>query len=673
MNFEEKNRRILIVDDMESIHDDVRAILTYSESNDKLSALEESVLGTKSTPNVSIPYEIDSSFQGEEGFERVTNALAEGRPYALAIVDIRMPPGWDGVKTIEKIREIDPNMQIAICSAFSDYSWQAIHDKFGTNDWLLRFRKPFDLAEIQQFACFMTEKWNLAKRAALKLNELETMVKAHARQLRDANAELATQNGSLADANRQLSREIEARRLADERIRHIAFHDTLTELPNRALFMERLNECIERSKRQPDYILAVLFTDIDDFKSVNDSLGHRAGDQLLSQIASQMTRSMRSMRDSVRPNHDTVARLGGDEFVILLDGLQDSDGAVGVAKRIQEAVCKPFVVEHREFVPSISIGIAVGRNEYDDAVEIMRDADTALYHAKEQGKGRVEVFDQSMRSRVLERLDLENDLGRAIVGNQFVVHYQPIVSLIDGSVCSLEALVRWQHPTRGLLMPDSFLAAAEESHVIEAIGEHVLEEATYQLSIWRDRFPLARNMAVTVNLSACQLVGHRLVKLVDHCLNRYKLDPSSLKLELTESTMMSNLAMARIVVEAISARGVEIYLDDFGTGYSSLSMLHTLPFAALKLDHGFISHLVDDIECQTTVQAMVMLAKNRNMRLIAEGIETYEQLAILQELECELGQGYFFSRPVPPQALAALLASGSCYSVASRELVTGAV
>ena len=300
MNLNEKNRRILIVDDMKSIHDDVRAILAYSESNDKLSELEASVLGTKSTPSVSIPYEIDSSFQGEDGFKRVANALEEGRPYALAIVDIRMPPGWDGIKTIEKIREIDPSVQIAICSAYSDYSWQSIHDRFGTNDWLLRFRKPFDLAEIQQFACFMTEKWNLAQQASLKVCELETMVEERACQLRDANAVLAIQNDSLADANQRLSREVEARGLADERIRHIAFHDALTELPNRAFFMERLNECIERSKRQPDYILAVLFTDMDDFKSVNDSLGHRAGDQLLSQIASQMTRSMRSLRD-LRP------------------------------------------------------------------------------------------------------------------------------------------------------------------------------------------------------------------------------------------------------------------------------------------------------------------------------------------------------------------------------------
>ena len=368
-----------------------------------------------------------------------------------------------------------------------------------------------------------------------------------------------------------------------------------------------------------------------------------------------------------------MARLGGDEFVILLDGLQDSDSAVGVAKRIQEMISRPFVVEHREFVPSISIGVAVGRSEYDDAIEIMRDADTALYHAKEQGKGQVAVFNQSMRTQVLERLDLESDLARAIESNQFVVHYQPIVSLIDGSLCSLEALVRWQHPTRGFLMPSSFLAAAEESRVIEAIGERVLEEATCQLSLWHDRFPLARRVAVTVNLSACQLVGHRLLKLIDRCLKHYNLQPGSLKLELTESMMMTNLATARNVVEAITARGIEIYLDDFGTGFSSLSMLHTLPFAALKLDHGFVSHLVDDIECQTTIQAMVMLAKNRNMRLIAEGIETREQLVLLKDLGCELGQGYLFSRPVPPEALESLLKSGSCYSVANRQLAASAL
>ncbi|MEX0643088.1 MAG: EAL domain-containing protein [Pirellulales bacterium] len=673
MIIEEKNRRILIVDDMQSIHDDVRAILAYSESNDTLSKLEESLLGTKSTPNALIPYEIDSSFQGQDGLEQVSRALKEGRPYALAIVDIRMPPGWDGVTTIEKIREIDSNVQVAICSAYSDYSWQAIHERFGTNDWLLIFRKPFDLAEVQQFACSMTEKWNLARRASLKFDELETMVEEHARQLRAANTDLQTQNASLADANQRLSKEVEARRLADDRIQHMAFHDALTDLPNRAFLMDRLNECIERSKRELGYIFAVLFTDIDDFKTINDSMGHRVGDQVLSRIAAQMLRSMRTMQDSIRPVHDTVARLGGDEFMILLDDLHDPDNAANVAKRIQEAVCTPFALEFREIVPSISIGVAVGRNEYDEGVEIMRDADTALYHAKEQGKGRVAVFDQTMRTRVLDRLDLESDLRRAIEGNQFVVYYQPIVSLIDGSVPCLEALVRWQHPTRGLLLPDSFLPAAEESHLIEAISERVLDEASGQLSAWQARFPLARRMAVSVNLSACQLVGQRFVQWIDRCLIRHGLEPSSLKIELTESMMMTDLAAARRVIEAITSRGIEIYLDDFGSGYSSLSMLHTLPFAAIKLDRGFVSHLVDDVECQTTIQAMVMLAKNRNMRLIAEGIETSEQLVLLQDLECELGQGYFFSCPVPPQALEPLLASRSCYSVDSCELVAGAV
>ena len=239
MDYEKKNRRIIIVDDTASIHDDMCAILTYSESNHTLSELEESVLGRKSTPNASIHYEIDSSFQGKDGFERVENALEQGRPYALAIVGVRMPPGWDGIKTIEKMREIDPGLQIAICSAYSDYSWQSIHEKFGSNDWLMRFRKPFDLAEIQQFACFMTEKWNLAALASLKMDELETMVQEHARLLRNANAELAAQNASLADANQQLLREIEARGLADERIQYIAFHGSLTALPNRA-FLKRL-------------------------------------------------------------------------------------------------------------------------------------------------------------------------------------------------------------------------------------------------------------------------------------------------------------------------------------------------------------------------------------------------------------------------------------------------
>jgi diguanylate cyclase (GGDEF)-like protein len=667
MEYEAKNRRILVVDDTTSIHDDVRTILTYGKTDDKLSELEFAVLGTKSSGEAPIPYEIDSAYQGEEGFKLVSKALEAGRPYALAIVDVRMPPGWDGIQTVERMREIDPELQVAICTAYSDYSWQGLHEKFGTNDWLLIFKKPFDLAEVQQLACTMTEKWNLARQASMKLGELQGMVEEHARQLHIANEELQERNASLAEANDRLSEEMNARRLADERIRHIAFHDALTDLPNRTLLMERLNECIARSRQESDYLFAILFTDVDDFKIVNDSLGHRVGDQLLSQIASEMTRSMRTMSSSIRPSNDTVARLGGDEFVVLLDDIKCIDNVVDIAERIQKAVCRPLNVAHREIVPSISIGAAVSKHDYDDAVDIMRDADTALYHAKASGKGRVSLFDQAMRSRVLERVDLENDLWHAVSDKQFVVYYQPIVSLVDGKATNLEALLRWNHPTRGLLPPAAFIQVAEETGMIETIGEFVLEEVSRQLADWRLRLPDVQDLSVSLNLSACQLVSHNLVKQIDRCLKEYDLEPSSLKLELTETTMMDNLAMMKAVIDEITLRHIEIHLDDFGTGYSSLSILHTLPFTALKLDRSFVNNLGKDLECETTIQAIVMMARNRRIKLIAEGVETYEQVEMLRDLDCEYAQGYYFSRPVPPEQIELLLGSGGYYSVTGRE------
>lgn len=658
MDSPNKNRRILVVDDTASIHGDVRATLAIPSTDDALEQLEWEVLGTKSASSTAIEYEIDSAYQGQEGLERVSEALAEGRPYALAIVDIRMPPGWDGVETITRIREIDPHLQIAICSAYSDYSWQSIHERFGTNDWLLILKKPFDTAEVQQLACAMTEKWNLARQASLKIDELNKLVEEHARQLRIANAELEQRNSSLADTNQRLSQEMEARSLADARIRHIAYHDILTELPNRAYLMERLNDCIQRSQRRPDYVFALLFMDIDDFKLVNDSLGHRVGDQLLSQVASEMMRAMRTLESSLRPSQDTVARLGGDEFVILLDDIHHAEHALRIAQSIRERVCKRMLVGEREITPGISIGVAVCHHDYSDASDIMRDADTALYHAKAMGKGKVALFDQAMHSRVRERLDLENDLNIALEHDQLELYYQPIVSLDTGQLYCLEALVRWEHPGRGLLSPDVFLPVAEQTGQIEAVSQQILQEVTRQISEWQQAFPQFREVPVSVNLSASQVIDSNLIRQIEDCFETYQLQPRSLKLELTETVMMRNLAMAQKVVDELVARGVEFYLDDFGTGYSSLSILHTLPFGAIKLDRSFISNLEEDADRQTTVQVMVMLAEHRGIQLIAEGVENSKQLDILRALGCKYAQGFYFARPAPPQQLSHLFESG---------------
>jgi EAL domain-containing protein (putative c-di-GMP-specific phosphodiesterase class I) len=353
-----------------------------------------------------------------------------------------------------------------------------------------------------------------------------------------------------------------------------------------------------------------------------------------------------------------VSRLSGDEFVVLLDDVEGPEHALHIAERIREVVCQTVKVDQSELLPGISIGVAMSSGEYDDAIDILRDADTALYHAKDSGKCCVSLFDLNMRTQVTNRMNLESDLRRAIEEEQFVVYYQPIVSLLTGEIVSLEALVRWHHPVNGILSPDAFISVAEETGMIDAIGELVFRQALFQVGYWREMLPEAANLSVSINLSPRQLRNRRIVSIIDQCMRTTGFEPSALKLEITESAMMTDLAMVREIIEEISRLGVEFYLDDFGTGYSSLSILHTLPFTTIKLDRSFVSNLDNELESPTTIQAIVMLAKNGGVKLVAEGIETYEQMCHLRELDCEYGQGYFFSKPQPKREIEEMLHHG---------------
>jgi diguanylate cyclase (GGDEF)-like protein len=659
MNNHVKNRRILIVDDNEAIHADIRSILAPPKQNAELDQLTAALFDDSSPADaIAINYEIESAYQGQDGFEMVRKGLQENNHFALAIVDVRMPPGWDGIQTIQEMKKVDPLLQVAICTAYSDYSWQTILDKFGINDWLLILKKPFDVVEVKQLACSLTEKWNLTKRVSMRTVELEQSVEEHAQQLEIANAKLQEQVQSLAETNSHLSREMEARREADERIRHIAFHDALTGLPNRMLLSDRIGECIDRSKRQENYHFSLLYCDLDNFKIVNDSLGHRVGDQLLVHIGDRLRHALRTTTLNMRSGYDMVSRLSGDEFVILLDDVEGPEHALQIAERVREVVCQTVKVEQNELLPSISIGLAISNGEYDDATDLLRDADTALYHAKDSGKCCVSLFDMNMRTQVTNRMNLESDLRRAIEEEQFVVYFQPIVSLVTGEIVSLEALVRWQHPVRGILSPDAFISVAEETGMIDAIGEIVFRQAIDQVGHWREAICEAENLSVSINLSPRQLRNRKIVEVIADCLKQTGFDPAALKLEITESAMMTDLAMVRGIIEEITALGAEFYLDDFGTGYSSLSILHTLPFSTIKLDRSFVSNLDNELESPTTIQAIVMLAKNGGVRLVAEGIETYEQLCHLRELECEYGQGYYFSKPKPKREIEEILRKG---------------
>lgn|GEM_PF-831314 len=437
------------------------------------------------------------------------------------------------------------------------------------------------------------------------------------------------------------------RKRAEEQLQHNAFYDGLTDLPNWALFMDRLARALQRSKRYECYVAAVLLLDIDHFKAINDSLGHGAGDQLLIAIA-------RRLEVCLRPT-DTVARLGGDEFAILLDDIQNIKVAISTAEKIQQELAAAFELEDRTIFATASIGIATTAVDYIQAADLLRDADIAMYRAKEAGRAHHEVFDRAMYARALERLQLETDLRHAIDRQEFLVYYQPIVSLRTGRLNGFEALIRWQHPTRGLVSPMEFIPVAEETGLILPIGQWVFQEACHQLQHWQKLFPTMSSLTVSVNLSSKQFAQADLLEQIDRVLQETGLKGNRLKLEITESVFIDNAKAARIILQALQARQIELCIDDFGTGYSSLSYLHRFPVNTLKVDRFFVSKMNASIETCEIVRTILTLARNLGMNAIAEGIETAQQLNQLKQLGCEYGQGYWFAKPLPAQQATALI------------------
>ncbi len=442
--------------------------------------------------------------------------------------------------------------------------------------------------------------------------------------------------------------DITDRKRAEERLLHDAFHDALTGLPNRALFMDHLNLAIARSKRRNEQTFAVLYLDLDRFKIINDSLGHMIGDQLLVGIA-------RRLEQCLRPG-DTIARLGGDEFTVLIEDIHNDIEAIVIAERIQQDLSLPFMLGGREVFTTVSIGIAPSSAEYERAEEILRDADTAMYRAKSMGKARYEIFDKEMHARALNILQIETDLRRAIERQEFYIQYQPIVGLEDLRLRGFEALIRWRHPERGLISPIDFIPVAEETGLIVAIGEWVLREASRQMREWQVKYPSDPQLFMSVNLSGKQFAQPNLIGEVARIIEEVGIDPRSLKLEITESVVMDNIETATEMLKQLRLLGVQLSIDDFGTGYSSLSYLHRFPIDTLKIDRSFVTQMTNNNENAEIVRTIVMLAQNLGMDVVAEGVETSEQLALLRKLNCENGQGYFFSRPADSKGAEKIIA-----------------
>jgi diguanylate cyclase (GGDEF)-like protein/PAS domain S-box-containing protein len=434
-------------------------------------------------------------------------------------------------------------------------------------------------------------------------------------------------------------------RRAEERLLHDALHDALTELPNRALFMDRLRGALARLKRRPEYVFAVFFLDVDRFKVINDSLGHSAGDQFLVEVS-------RRIGSVIRNGEHTLARLGGDEFAILLDDI-DKDTASRVAERIFTELQTPIRVGAQEVFPSVSIGIAFSGAEYERPEDLLRDADTAMYQAKTAGKARFQIFDGSMHTRAMRLLKLENSLRRAVERSEFILQYQPIVSLADGALVGFESLVRWDHPTRGRVAPGEFIHLAEETGLIYGIGRWTLEEACRRLAEWN--VPAERDLSVSVNLSGRQFSQPDLIEQIEAALRSNRLEPRRLKLEITESVIMENPEAAAALLSRLRRLGTRVSIDDFGTGYSSLSYLLRFPADTLKIDRSFVAALGQGGRNEDIVRAIITLGHSLEMDVIAEGVETPEQQRVLQQLGCGFGQGFLFSHPLEAAAARALL------------------
>jgi diguanylate cyclase (GGDEF)-like protein len=447
-------------------------------------------------------------------------------------------------------------------------------------------------------------------------------------------------------------RTVEAERI-ERQLRHDALHDRLTGLPNRACFVERLRHAGERARRHAEDSFAVLFVDLDHFKVVNDSFGHLAGDELLVEVSNRLAKCLRSV--------DTLARLGGDEFALLLEEVHEPSDAARVAERLQIALRTPMTIRDSEVFTSASIGIALFCKADDAPQHLLRSADLAMYRAKEHGRGRFEMFDPAMHTAAMDRLRMEMDLRRAIERDQLLLHYQPVFSLATGGVVAVEALIRWQHPERGLIPPLEFIPIAERTGLIADIGHWVIVRACEQLKSWEREFGYAAPQSVWINVSPKQFAQKNLVSRVSDLFDAIDFEPRRIKFEITESIMLEDIELAMRTLGELRRLGVQVFMDDFGTGYSSLTYLGRLPLDGIKVDRSFVSQMGKDVRQAQLVNTIITLIRNLGLEPIAEGVETDHQANLLREMGCAFAQGFVFCRPVPPREIDALLRTAASH------------
>lgn len=732
--------RILVIDDNPAIYQDFMKILTLKNPAQKLTALDEKLFGKTTTQESDLPnFQINAASQGQEGLMLIKKGLKEGKPYALAFVDVRMPPGWDGVETIKHIWKEDPDIQIVICTAYSDYTWEETTKQLGINDNLLILKKPFDNIAVRQLATALTKKWQLMRDAKNHTEFLEKSVQERTDSLQKSlsliKATLESSidgilvvdnNKNIIDFNHQflkmweippslietkneqilleyvtkqlqkpeqfLERIEELRKTPEEttadiikfkdgrvyerhsqphklagkiigrvwnfrditnriyletQLEHQATHDALTDLPNRVLLNDRIRQAIVNATRN-QLIVGILFIDLDRFKLVNDSFSHSMGDQLLIAVGRLLSQSVRE--------EDTVARLGGDEFLVVIPELKNYENIIKVASNLLAVFKKPFHVLDREILITASMGISIYPHDGKTSDELLRNADLAMYFAKESGANQFQFYSKGMNQEALSRFEKESELRAAINNQEFFLCYQPQFDLLHHKVISAEALIRWKHPKKGIIFPLDFIPTAEETGLIVPIGEWILKTACEQNKRWQEKgLPPIR---IAVNVTTHQLRQPHFVDSVKNILEITGLKPKFLELEVTENVIVTSFRVID-VIKNLKKLGVQIALDDFGTGNSSLNYLRKIPIDRLKIDKSFIQNIDLSQNDEVIIKAIVTMARNLNLEVLAEGVETKKQLQFLQNKYCTNIQGFYMSKPLSSEECEALLEKGS--------------
>jgi diguanylate cyclase (GGDEF)-like protein len=602
------NLHILVIDDNPEIQKDFKKILmTDNSKRDELNPLEEIIFGTKETPAFKLPlFQVDSVSQGEAGVEKILKASAEGDPYALAFVDIRMPPGLDGIETIKRIWDIEPDMQIVICTAYSDYSWEDTIAHLGQKDNLLILKKPFDNTAVRQLSCALTLKWQLLK------------------DLRD--------HAKFLEENENQRKNFSA--ILEEKLQHQLTHDPLTALPNKIFLADFIHRTLINSDLKGS-IFVLLYCDLDRFKLVNEHLNYSVGNQLLKAIAQRLKLSIRKQ--------DILCRLENDEFAIVITSLENLNEIESFVKKILNTFLEPFIIEEYTLFISVSIGVSVFPQDGKNIDELFGNASAAMVHSKELGGNQFHFYNDKLGQPATNSFELETDLHHAIGNNEFILFYQPQLDIKTEEIIAAEALIRWKHPTKGLIHPINFIPLAESTGLIVPIGEWVIKEACKQNKKWQDLgLPPIR---VAVNLSALQLKRPNLTKIIEDTLLETGLKPEYLELELTESIII-NCAESLAAIASLKTIGAQITLDDFGTGFSSLNYLREMSIDRIKIDQSFVKNIHIKRGDEIIIQAIITMAQNLKLEVLAEGVETEEQLTFLRSAECNAVQGYYFSKPI---------------------------